>query len=71
MGPECKDPLVPDVDLRIIQLNGEGIVRATGSRIHPHCLLPLSEGWSTAADKGPQKVCTYQPGLLQLLDNLA
>jgi hypothetical protein len=36
MGPECEDPSDLDVDLRIIQLDGEGTVGETGSRIHPH-----------------------------------
>jgi hypothetical protein len=64
MGPECEEPSDSDVDFYIIQLGGEGTVRATGIPDHPHCHLLLSVGLNVAADKGPQKVCTHQPSLL-------
>jgi hypothetical protein len=70
MGPECEDPLDLDVNLKIIQLSGEGTVGATGSRIQPHCQLPPLEGLNAAADKGPQKVRTHQPNLFQFLNDL-
>jgi hypothetical protein len=52
MGLECEDPLDLGIDLHIIQLGREGMIRATRPQIHPHCrLLPLE--WSNAvADKG-------------------
>jgi hypothetical protein len=63
--------LDPGVDLRIVQLDGEGMIGATGPWVHPHCHLPLPEWQNAVTDEGPQEVHTRQPGLEQLLDNVA
>jgi hypothetical protein len=70
MGPECKDPLDPDVDLCIVQLSIEGTVGAIGPWIQPHCHLPPPKWLNTAADKGQWEVCACPTGSLQLLDNV-
>jgi hypothetical protein len=49
-----KDPLGPGVDLRIVQLYGKGMARATWPRIHPHCHLSSSEWLEVTNDEGPR-----------------
>jgi hypothetical protein len=71
MGPECKDPPDPSVDLYIVQLIGERTVGATGPRVHPYYGHPPSEWLNLVTDEGPQEVCTCQPGLEQLSNNIA
>jgi hypothetical protein len=50
MDPECEDPLVPGINLRIIQLDGEGTVRATRPRVQSHYHRPPSEWLNAVAD---------------------
>jgi hypothetical protein len=62
-GPEIKfksapraglpPPPDPGVDLCITQLCGEGTIRTTWPRIHPHGHFLLTEWLIVAADKGP------------------
>jgi hypothetical protein len=48
-----KDSLPPlGVDLRIIQLYGEGVIGTTWPRIHPRSHLSLAEWLDVMADKG-------------------
>jgi hypothetical protein len=64
------DPSDLSVDLRIVQLYGEGTVGTTWSRVHPHGHLSLVEWLDTVVDKGPQEVCACQPTMQQLLDDI-
>jgi hypothetical protein len=55
-----KDPSDPGIDLRIVQLCEEGMVRATWPWIHLDFHLPSSEWLYTVADEGPQEVRAHQ-----------
>jgi hypothetical protein len=44
MGPECEDPSDLDVDLRIIQLTGEGTVGGSWVPDTSTLLLPITGG---------------------------
>jgi hypothetical protein len=58
------------VDLRIIQLYGEGTNGTTWPWIHPHSHFSLMESLNVVADKGPKEIRSHQPSLQQPLDNL-
>jgi hypothetical protein len=70
MDPECEDPPVSGINLRIIQLDGEGTVRATRPRVQSHYHCPPSEWLNAAADEGPSEVRTHQLGVEQLPYNI-
>jgi hypothetical protein len=65
-----KDPLDLDVDLRIVQLGREGMIRTTWPQKYPYSYLSLVEWLDAAADKGPQEVHAHQPTLYQSLNDL-
>jgi hypothetical protein len=57
-----KDSLPPPgVDLRIIQLYGEGVIGTTWPRIHPRSHLSLAEWLDVMANKGSQEIQAHQP----------
>jgi hypothetical protein len=60
IGPMDKDPSNLGVDLYIVQLSEEGVIRATWPQIHSHCHLLSSKWLDAAADEGPQEVCACQ-----------
>jgi hypothetical protein len=53
MSPECEDPPNLGVDLRIVQLGGEGTVGATRPWVHPHCRHPPPVCLNVVTDEGP------------------
>jgi hypothetical protein len=61
ISPIRKDPPNLGVDLRTVQLCGEGTIGTTWPQIHPHSHLLLAEWLDAAADKGPQEVHARQP----------
>jgi hypothetical protein len=65
-----KNPLDPGVDLHIAQLFGEGMIRTTWPRIHPHRHFSLMEWLNGVIDKGPHEVHAHQPSSQQPLDNI-
>jgi hypothetical protein len=46
------DPSDPSVDLRIIQLCGEGTIETTWPQIHPHSHLSLAEWLDAMVENG-------------------
>jgi hypothetical protein len=53
IGPMDKDPSDLGIDLRIVQLGGEGAVGTTWPRKHPHCDLSSPEWLYMVTDEGP------------------
>jgi hypothetical protein len=54
IGPMNRDPSDLGVDLRTVQLSGEGTVGVAQPRIHPHRHFSAVEWLDAEADKGPR-----------------